>query len=169
LKKPTDDLVGRVGSNARIIEVEKSRIGRSGLSLIMKMEDDLTYSLSDFTPEIASQDNTPANITDKILQRMRSVHPETRSKYDLLYDPLIGGKTGTIRKSLQRLEKRGLIEFVEETKEGKKYKAILARGEAVDTVPPTLNDSDTNNIGSGQADGTQQSCPTNVDDGTLTL
>ena len=69
---------------------------------------------------------------------MRSVHPETRSKYDLLYDPLIGGKTGTIRKSLQRLEKRGLIEFVEETKEGKKYRAILARGEAVDTVPPTL-------------------------------
>ena len=100
---------------------------------------------------------------------MRAVHPETRSKYGLLYDPLIGGKTGTIRKSLQRLEKRGLIEFVEETKEGKKYRAILARGEAVDTVPPTLNDSDTNNIGSGQADGTQQSCPTNVDDGTLTL
>ena len=100
---------------------------------------------------------------------MRSVHPETRSKYDLLYDPLIGGKTGTIRKSLQRLEKRGLIEFVEETKEGKKYKAILARGNAVDTVPPTLNDSGTNNIGSGQVDGTQQSCPTSADDGTLPL
>ena len=58
---------------------------------------------------------------------------------------------------------------VKETKEGKKYKAILARGESVDSVPPTLNDSDTNNTGSGQADGTQQSCPTNVDDGTLTL
>ena len=106
---------------------------------------------------------------------MRSVHPETRSKYDLLYDPLIGGKTGTIRKSLQRLEKRGLIEFVEETKEGKKYKAILARGEAVKTVPSTLNDSDTNNIGSGQHNGTPKNCPTSVafwkdlpaDDGTI--
>ena len=61
LKKPDDNLVDKVGSNARIIEVEKSRIGRSGLSLIMKMEDDLTYSISDFTPEIAS-DNIPANI-----------------------------------------------------------------------------------------------------------
>ena len=91
---------------------------------------------------------------------MRSVHPETRSKYDLLYDPLIGGKTGTIRKSLQRLEKRGLIEFVEETKEGKKYKAILARGEAVDTVTPILNDTDTNTSGSGHTNGTVEGCPT---------
>ena len=167
LKKPDDNLVGRVGSNARIIEVEKSRIGRSGLSLIMKMEDDLTYSISDFTPEIASNDNTPANITDKILQRIRSVHPETRSKYELLYDPLIGGKTGTIRKSLQRLEKRGLIEFVEEDKEGKKYRAILARGDSMNSVPPTLNDNDSKDNGTGQGDGTPNNCPTSVDDGTL--
>ena len=58
---------------------------------------------------------------------------------------------------------------VKETKEGNKYRAILARGEAVDTVPPTLNHNDTNNIGSGQVDGTQQSCPTSADDGTLAL
>ena len=168
-KKPDDNLVDKVGSNARIIEVEKSRIGRSGLSLIMKMEDDLTYSISDFTPEISATDNIPANITDKILQRIRSVHPETRSKYDLLYDPLIGGKTGTIRKSLQRLEKRGLIEFVEENKEGKKYRAILARGDSMNSVPPTLDNNDSKDIGSGQVDGTQQNCPTSVDDGTLAL
>ena len=82
---------------------------------------------------------------------------------------MIGGKTGTIRKSLQRLEKRGLIEFVEENKEGKKYRAILARGDSMNSVPPTLNDNDSKDIGSGQVDGTQQSCPTSVDDGTLAL
>ena len=58
---------------------------------------------------------------------------------------------------------------VKETKEGKKYRAILARGEAVDTVPPTLNDSDTNSIGSGHTDGTQKTCPTSTNDGTLAI
>ena len=31
----------------------------------------------------------------------------------------------------------------------------------MDTVPPTLNDSDTNSIGSGHTDGTVEGCPTN--------
>ena len=169
LKKPDDSLIDKVGNNARIIEVEKSRIGRSGLSLLMKMEEDLTYSLCDYTPEIASKSNTPANITDKILQRIRAVYPETRSKYELLYDPVIGGKTETIRKSLQRLEKRGLIKYIDEDKDGKKYQAILARGDSMNSVPPIVNDSSGTDFGSGHTHGTPQDCPTPVDDGTLSI
>jgi len=95
--------------------------------------------------------------------------PKHVPKYELLYDPVIGGKTETIRKSLQRLEKRGLIKYIDEDKDGKKYQAILARGDSMNSVPPILNDSSGTEFGSGHTHGTPQDCPTPIDDGTLSV
>ena len=160
LKKPDEKLLSKVGPQARIIEVEKSRLGRSGMSLLMKMEDDLTYSLSDFTPEISSTNSSPAALGEKILHRIRTVFPDPRSKNDLILDPLVGGRSDAIRKSLQRLEKRGLIEIVENAPTGNTYRAVLARGVLPYSVPPSKDASDGASSEVGQTPGTKDSCPT---------
>ena len=130
----TDDTVG---THCRVIHIEKSRSGRSGTSLIMKMEDDLSFTISDYTPEIDDEDKTPASIHSKVLQRLRIVYPNTRTRADINADPLVGGQVGAIKKSLQRLEKRGLITSTTD-KGVKSYKAVLARGEDGTTPPKAL-------------------------------
>ena len=46
---------------------------------------------------------------------------------------MLEGQPAAIRKSVQRLSKRGLIEVV--SNDPIKYKAVLARGEGQETVP----------------------------------
>ena len=53
---------------------------------------------------------------------------------ELINDPLLDGKPAAIRKSLQRLLKRGLIE-VRERNSYLSYKAVLVRGEGAISVP----------------------------------
>ena len=137
LKKPSKEQVekGAAPAHSRIIAIEKSRSGRSGTSLMMQMEADLSFSISDFTPEIDAANTAPSSITDRVLQRLRVIHPRTASRSDLNADPIIGGNVAGIRKSLHRLEKRGLIEVVDvvSNKSGGKpthhYKAVLACGD----------------------------------------
>ena len=75
-----------------------------------------------------------------MLQRLRVIHPRTITRSDLNADPVIGGNVAGIRKSLHRLEKRGLIEVVEalSNKSGGKptyhYKAVLACGALGESV-----------------------------------
>ena len=75
-----------------------------------------------------------------MLQRLRVIHPRTVTRSDLNADPVIGGNVAGIRKSLHRLEKRGLIEVVEalSNKSGGKptyhYKAVLACGALRESV-----------------------------------
>ena len=138
LRKPTDEERGVVGAHSRLITIEKSRSGRMGTQLVMQMQDDLSFTISDFTPEVDETNTSPASVTDRVLQKLRVVYPESRTKDDLVCDKLIDGKPAAIHKSLQRLEKRGLI--VSDAPKGsqaKNWTAVLARGELkeVSTVP----------------------------------
>ena len=138
LRKPTDEERGVVGAYSRLITIEKSRSGRMGTQLVMQMQDDLSFTISDFTPEVDENNTSPASVTDRVLQKLRVVYPESRTKDDLVCDPLIDGKPAAIHKSLQRLEKRGLVvSNVPKHTQSKTWKAVLARGEGeiVSTVP----------------------------------
>ena len=160
LKKPSEQLLSTVGSHARVIEVEKSRLGRTGMSLLMKMEDDLSYSLSDFTPEINPGNTSPASVGEKILHRLRTIYPEARSKHDLVCDSLVNGKSEAIRKSLQKLKKNGLIELVEELSTGNTYKAVLHAGGVAYNVPAPPNTSTGEGSRVGKGGGKVPSRPT---------
>nr|WP_291810927.1 AAA family ATPase [Limnobacter sp.] len=142
LKKPSKEQVekGSAPAHSRLVTIEKSRSGRSGTSLLMQMEADLSFSISDFTPEVDAGNTAPSSITDRVLQRLRVIHPRTATRSDLNSDPVIGGNVAAIRKSLHRLEKRGLIEVVDAVpnKSGGKpthhYKAVLACGGLQESV-----------------------------------
>ena len=145
LKKPTKEQVekGIAPAHSRIITIEKSRSGRSGTSLLMRMEDDLSFSVADFTPEVDQSNTSPSSVQDRVLQRLRVIHPRTATKTDLNADPLVGGKVAAIGKALQRLTKRGLITEVSlEARSGdsryknKTYQAVLACGALPELVHP---------------------------------
>ena len=157
LSKPTEEQIHTVGQSSRLITIEKSRQGRSGTQLIMQMQDDLSFTVADHTPEV-DNDPTPASVTGRVLQKLRVVYPEARSTASLVHDPLLNGKPAAIRKSIQRLFKRGLIE-VEENEPRVTYKAVLARGEVANDVPNTLKSSDGTGSDMGHIDGTKEKCP----------
>ncbi len=95
------------------------------------MQDDLTFTIADHTPEVESEP-TPTSVTGRVLQRLRIIYPQTRSTSELVDDPVLEGQPPAIRKSVQRLSKRGLIEVV--SNDPIKYKAVLARGEVQKSV-----------------------------------
>jgi len=111
LRRPTPQQVPQTGSNARLITVEKSRAGRDGSKLLMKLENDLTFSLTDYV-EVDGSDCSPASVVDRVLQRLRAIYPRSVTRSELVSDPLCEGSTAGIRKALQRLVSRGLIEVV---------------------------------------------------------
>ena len=132
LSKPSEEEASRIGKFSRLITIEKSRQGRMGTQLLMQMQDDLSFTIADHTPEVESEP-TPTSVTGRVLQRMRVIYPKTRTTNDLVDDPVIQGNPPAIRKSVQRLAKRGLIEVV--SNDPVKYKAVLARGEVQESVP----------------------------------
>ena len=103
-----------------------------GTQLLMQMQDDLSFTIADHTPEVESEP-TPTSVTGRVLQRLRVIYPQTRTTNELVDDPVLEGKPPAIRKSVQRLTKRGLIEVV--SNDPVKYKAVLARGEVQESVP----------------------------------
>lgn len=111
LRKPADKEIEHVGRNARVVTVGKSRAGRSGSCLLLEQQSDLTFRLSDWAaPETSLE--APSGVVDRVLERLRVVYPATRTRADLCADPLCGGSVAAIRKSLQRLVKRGLVRVV---------------------------------------------------------
>ena len=132
LSKPSEEEAVRVGKFSRLITIEKSRQGRMGTQLLMQMQDDLSFTIADHTPEVESEP-TPTSVTGRVLQRLRVVYPQTRTTNELVDDPVLEGKPPAIRKSVQRLAKRGLIEVV--SNDPVTYKAVLARGEVQESVP----------------------------------
>tara|TARA_R100000030_G_scaffold27512_1_gene19956 strand:+ start:1376 stop:3799 length:2424 start_codon:yes stop_codon:yes gene_type:complete len=145
LKKPSKDQVekGIAPAHSRLISIEKSRSGRSGTSLVMRMEDDLSFSISDFTPEVDQSSTAPSSVVDRVLQRLRVIYPRTATRSDLNGDPIVGGKVAAIQKALQRLVKRGLITEInvnavsaDSRYQNKTYQAVLARGEGGRSVHP---------------------------------
>ncbi len=137
LKRP-DGGINSLPANCRLINIEKSRAGRGGTSLLMQMEADLTFSVSDYMPEVDEAKTTPDGMVDRVLMRIRTIYPRTVTKQELVSDSLVGGKVEAIKKSLQRLEKRGLIvSVIEPGRYGKKtYQAVLARGDRGGECPP---------------------------------
>ena len=133
LSKPDKELSEQLGTNTRIIRVEKSRFSRMGSCLLLKQLSDLSFELKDYKPKV--ENSSPASIIDRILEKLRTVYPETRSRIDLNADPLIGGNVTAIRKSLERLVDRGLIQVWEQKpsvnggRPTNYYKAILVRGD----------------------------------------
>ena len=133
LSKPDKELSEQLGTNTRIIRVEKSRFSRMGSCLLLKQLSDLSFELKDYKPKV--ENSSPASIIDRILEKLRTVYPETRSRIDLNADPLIGGNVTAIRKSLERLVDRGLIRIWEQKpsvnggRPTNYYKAILVRGD----------------------------------------
>ena len=132
LSKPSEEEASRIGKFSRLITIEKSRQGRMGTQLLMQMQDDLSFTIADHTPEVESEP-TPTSVTGRVLQRLRVIYPKIRTTNDLVDDPVIQGNPPAIRKSVQRLAKRGLIEVV--SNDPVKYKAVLARGEVQESVP----------------------------------
>ena len=135
LSKPSQEQVNKVGRSSRFITIEKSRSGRMGTQMVMKMNDDLTFSIADYTPEVSNDSESPTTVQDKVLQKLRKIHPETYTINQMIHDPMVDGKDAAIRKSFQRLIKKGLIELIEDEESNKSYKAILACGEGTYLVP----------------------------------
>ena len=148
LKKPDEKQVEQTGQSARILTFEKSRSGRSGTQLLMKQQKDLSYTIEDWTPEVDPTNASPSGVTDRVLQRLR-VCKETRTLKELQADPLCGGSNAAVKKSVQRLLKRGLVEEAGKTQDSQskrvvtQYKAVLSstREEVVDSVPLGANTS----------------------------
>ena len=134
LSKPSEEEAARVGKFSRLITIEKSRQGRMGTQLLMQMQDDLSFTIADHTPEVESEP-TPTSVTGRVLQRLRIVYPRSLSVNELVDDPVVEGKPAAIRKSVQRLAKRGLIELFPNAEDlPNEYQAVLARGEDQKTV-----------------------------------
>jgi len=138
LRRPDKKQVEQTGYNARLITVEKSRAGRDGSKLLMKLENDLTFSLADYV-EVDTDSASPASIVDRVLQRLRAAYPRSMSRSDLAADALCGGSVAAIGKALQRLASRGLVEVVGQTSTGARpsnlYQAILSRDMCVNMCP----------------------------------
>ena len=158
VSRPDKKQLERVGSNARLISVEKSRAGRDGTKLLMKLEDDLTFSLADYV-EVDETSASPASVVDRVLTRLRSAYPRAMSRADLAADPLCGGSVAGIRKGLGRLVSRGLIQVAEAVpgKGGGKatnlYRAVLSRDMCVNKCPIGEEPSQGLESAMGQGDG----------------
>jgi len=148
LRKPSEKEIERVGVASRLITIEKSRAGRGGSKLILKMLEDLTFELKDFV-ELTADSATPASIVDRVLQRLRTAanHDEGRTRVELNGDPICGGSVTGIKKALQRLEARGLIFCREEPSSKrsgssvKRYFAKVSRDMCVSVCPPSEESS----------------------------
>jgi hypothetical protein len=169
LRRPDKKQVEQTGYNARLITVEKSRAGRDGSKLLMKLESDLTFSLADYM-EVDTESAGPASIVDRVLQRVRAAYPRSVSRSDLAADSLCGGSVAGIRKAVQRLVSRGLIEVAEERpSEGGGsptafYRAITSREKPINMCPTGEEPSQELESTVGQPSDVSHCCPTAGDE-----
>lgn len=177
LRRPSDKQLEQTGHNARIITIEKSRSGRGGTSLLLRQEADLSFTLADWTPEVDPNETAPSGITDRVLQRLRVIYPSSKTREELNADALCGGSVTAIRKSLQRLEKRGLIRVTEtkRTSKGgapiKVYQAVVSpsRGEVGKGGPIDQTTCSSNGLAMGQGVDSNTECPSVSVTGTLSV
>jgi hypothetical protein len=160
LRKPSEKEVEEIGFSTRVIRIEKSRTGRGGAKLLLKMLEDLTFELKDYV-EMTAESATPASIVDRVLTRLR-VSPTGRTQGELHSDPQCGGSVVAIRKALQRLTARGLVETAVEPHPEKKgtkvnrYFAVLSRDMCGSKCPTTPKPSVEQEIVVGQGVGVSQ-------------
>jgi predicted transcriptional regulator len=122
------------------------------------MQDDLSFKISDFSPEVDTTNTSPTSVIDRVLQKIREAteRKETLSTNDLICDPHISAAPAAIRKSLQRLVKKGLIRTNSEknTKQNT-YTAVLACAGLGNVVPSGTVSSAGAGSKVGQVSGTQ--------------
>ena len=165
LRRPDKRQLEQVGYNARLITVEKSRAGRDGSRLLMKLESDLTFSLADYV-ELDVESASPASIVDRVLQRLRAAHPRALSRQDLAADPLCGGSVSAIQKATQRLLSRGLLEVAGTAPNPSGgsplvlFQAVLSRGECQKVCPTEAKPLVRLENTVGQPPEVSNSCPT---------
>ena len=125
IHRPDKSDLERVGASARLITIGKSREGNEGKQLVLRQQEDLTFSLQDLPALDGVDSASPASIIDRVLQRLRT-KGVPMTKTELNADPLLGGSVSAISKSLQRLVDRGLV-AVEGERSSKRYLAVVAR------------------------------------------
>jgi len=132
ISKPKQD--SGLAIDQRVIQIGKSRINRSGETLIQTQNDDLTVSLVEAKKpkEVQTRAGT---VAERIMNRLQT-SKQPLSRHDLNADPLVGGSVAAIQKTLQRLENRGVVEVTERSsqkggKPEKFYSALRAWGESV--------------------------------------
>jgi hypothetical protein len=160
LKKPTGVQLESLGPSTRLISVDKSRAGRGGSKLLLRMLDDLTFQLGDYI-DTTLEASSPASVVDRVLQRLTTASKaaEGRTRAELNADPLCGGSVSGIKKALQRLEARGLVFSKDEVNperpsaKRKRYFALLSRDIYQNMCPPTLKPCVELEIDGGQGIG----------------
>ena len=141
IKTPAKD--SGLSVDQRVITVGKSRINRSGETLIQTQEEDLTVSLVEIAKKEEMQTRA-GSVGERIMNRLQT-KDEWVSRQELNSDPLVGGSVAAIQKTLQRLENRGVIEVMEKPstqgRPTKLYRAIRVRtcGGCVKTGQDPLN------------------------------
>ena len=98
-------------NDQRVITIGKSRLNRSGESLLQTQNDDLTVSLVEAKKPEEMQTRA-GSVAERIMNRLQT-SKEWVTRQELNADPLVGGSVAAIKKTLQRLENRGVIEILE--------------------------------------------------------
>ena len=121
-----------------MITVGKSRINRKGETLVQSQQDDLTVSIQEIKKKEEVQTKA-GTVAERIMNRLQT-HDGWMSRTELNSDPLVGGSVAAIRKTLQRLENRGVLETIEKpSPQGssvKLYRALRAHGESKEMGQP---------------------------------
>ena len=124
-------------NDQRVITIGKSRLNRSGESLLQTQNDDLTVSLVEAKKSEELQTRA-GSVAERIMNRLQT-KDEWVTRQELNSDPLVGGSVSAIQKTLQRLENRGVVETMEKPnpaggKSIKLYRALRSsRGESITT------------------------------------
>ena len=151
------------GIDERVITIGKSRLNRSGETLIQTQNADLTVSLAEISKPEELQTRA-GSVAERIMTRMQT-HQGWMTRAELNSDALVGGSVSAVKKTLQRLVNRGLLETeaLQKKQRGKpelKYRAISTstRGESqmlshVGEKP--CNDS----VSKGDTPDNQEGCP----------
>jgi ribosomal protein S25 len=131
ISKPKQD--SGLALDQRVITIGKSRINRSGETLIQTQNEDLTVSLVEAKKPEEMQTRA-GTVAERIMNRLQT-NKQPMSRLDLNADPLVGGSVAAIRKTLQRLENRGVLEVIERSsskggRPEKLYSALRAWGES---------------------------------------
>ena len=97
-----------LSNDQRVISIGKSRLNRSGETLIQTQNEDLTVSLVEAKKSEELQTRA-GSVADRIMNRLQT-RQDWMSREELNGDPLVGGSVEAIKKTLQRLENRGVLE-----------------------------------------------------------
>ena len=151
-----------LSNDQRIITVGKSRINRQGESLIQTQNEDLTVSLVEAKKPEEMQTRA-GTVAERIMSRLQTCQG-WMSRSDMNSDPLINGSVKAIKKTLQRLENRGVLIVMERPSASgsptKLYKALSSRAQGgSQEVSPLGENPDYDKDQKGDTTPGAQSCP----------